>query len=100
METILQPNLKSIVDFVRLNTAQQVTVLLQEAILLDIDTEKVLTTRLYLYKGFFVEETFNRVSNEIVDIIPFKQGYRIKDYIKNASSSLAERPYYFQYCIN
>ena len=101
METLqLQPKLNSIIEFVKLNKMQKITRLTQEAVLLDLDTEKETITRLYFYKGFFVEEVFCRNLNEIVDIIPYKQGFRIKDYLKSESCALTDRPFYFQYCIN
>jgi vesicle coat complex subunit len=101
METLQsQLNLKSMVDFVRLNKVQQITLLTEEAILLDLDTEKSTITRLYFYKGFFIEEVFSRDLNEIVDIIPYKQGFRIKNYLKEQTCRLSDRPFYFQYCIN
>lgn len=95
-----QPKLKSIIEFVKLNTIQKVELLTQEAVLLDLDTEKNTITRLYFYRGFFVEEVFCRNLNEITDIIPYKQGFRIKSYLKSESSALSDRPFYFQYCIN
>lgn len=98
----LKPNLNlhSIVDFARLSKTQQITMLAQEAVLLDLDSEKAIITRLYFIDGFFVEEVFNRDLNEIVDIIPYRKGFRIKSFLKSESCLVTERPYYFQFCIN
>ena len=96
----IELNLQSFYSFAKLTKTEQETLLVEEGVFLDLDCEKETTTRLYFLQGFFVEEIFNRNLNEIVDVIPYKQGYKIESFIKSASCSLNERPLYFQYCIN
>jgi len=93
-------NLQSFYDFVKLSKTQKEELLITEGVFLDLDNEKDLVTRLFFLKGFFVEEIFCRSLNEVMDIIPYKQGYRIESYLKTETCSLSDRPYYFQYCTN
>jgi hypothetical protein len=99
---ILQPNLnlQSIVDFVRLNKTQQITMLAEEAVLLDLDTEKKTITRLYFIDGFFVEEIFSRALNKVIDIIPYRKGFRIKNFIKPENFAPNVRLVHRPFCIN
>lgn len=92
-------NLKSFHDFNKLSITEKKELLSAEGIFLDLESEDDLVTRLYFLNGFFVEEVFSRSKNEIVELIPYKKGFKIESYLKN-DSSLNERPYYFQYCIN
>lgn len=75
-------NLQSFYDFAKLNKEQQVTLLTKEGTLLDLDKGANCTTRLYLLKGFFVEETTCSQHNVITDIVPFKSGYRVITYLE------------------
>jgi len=100
-ETLQTPlDIQSFYNFAKLTKKQQGILLNDEGIFLDLDCEKETTIRLYFLQGFFVEEIFNRNLNEIVDVIPYKQGYKIENFLKSGSCSLNERPLYFQYCIN
>jgi hypothetical protein len=80
----IQPalNLKSFYDFVRLNQSQQINLLKEKGLFLDLDSEKTTLTKLYFINGFFVEEVINRKKNSVIDIIPYKQGYRIENYLE------------------
>jgi hypothetical protein len=80
----IQPvlNLQSFYDFVKLSKADQQSVLLQEGVFLDLDSEKDVLTRLYFLKGFFVELIFNKKLNTVVEMIPYKQGYKIERFIE------------------
>ena len=93
-------NLKYFYEFIKMNRNEQGLLLKEQGVLLDFDSEKEITTRLYFLQGFFVEEIFCREQNEIIDVIPYKQGYRIERFLKAQYCSLNERPMYFQYCIN
>jgi hypothetical protein len=50
--------------------------------LLDSDCNKRQKTNLYFLNGFFVEETIAEPTQKIIDIIPFRQGYRIESCLK------------------
>ena len=73
-------NLQSFYDFAKLNKEQQIILLTKEGTLLDLDKEANSSIRLYLLKGFFVEET--TCSNVITDIVPFKSGYRVITFLE------------------
>ncbi len=74
-------NLQSFYDFVRLNMHQQSRLLLAEGIILDQDNDYDTLTRLYFLDGFFVEEIVCKSTNELTDIIPYKQGYKLKSFM-------------------
>jgi hypothetical protein len=80
----IQPllNLQSFYDFAKLNKTDQSLVLTEQGIFLDIDSESTTFTRLYFLKGFFVEEIVSRNQNRVIDIIPYKQGYKIERYLE------------------
>lgn len=74
-------NLKSFYDFARLNKSQQTVILNQHGLFLDADLENDTLTRLYFLKGFFVEVIFSKKLNTVVDMIPYKQGYKLERFI-------------------
>lgn len=80
----IQPllNLQSFYDFAKLNMTTQSSVLTEQGVFLDIDSESTTFTRLYFLKGFFVEEVVCRSENRVIDIIPYKQGYKIERYLE------------------
>jgi hypothetical protein len=77
-----QVNLKSFFDFAKLDLAKKTELLTTKGTFLDLDSEKNTLTKLYFLNGFFVEEVICRKLNKTVDVIPFKQGYRIENYIQ------------------
>ena len=77
-----QINLQSFYDFAKLNKSQQCEVLDNEAVFLDLDSDKATFTKLYFLNVFFIEEIVCRKNNSIIDIIPFKQGYKIESYLE------------------
>lgn len=80
----IQPilNTESFYNFVKLDQIQKLRLLKEQGIFLDSDNEKDTITKLYFLNGFFVEEILSRKDQEIVDIIPYKQGYKIENYLK------------------
>lgn len=80
----IQPllNLQSFYDFVKLSTSQQSALLKEKGLFLDLDSEKSTLTKLYFMNGFFVEEITHRRLNSVVEIIPYRQGYRIENYLE------------------
>lgn len=77
-----QINLQSFYDFAKLDKSQQCELLDSEAVFLDLDSDKSTFTKLYFLNGFFIEEIVCRKNNAIIDIIPFKQGYKIESYLE------------------
>jgi hypothetical protein len=79
----IQPilNLQSFYDFVKLTKNMQSEVLHEYGTILDLDSEKTTYTKLYFLHGFFVEEIIDRKDNSLIEIIPYKQGYRIENYV-------------------
>lgn len=63
-----------------MNTNEKVAELMNNGVLIDNDNEKDEAINLYYINGFFVEETISKRHGMVTDIIPFKQGYRLKDY--------------------
>ncbi len=77
-----QLDLQSFYEFVKLDRSQQCEILGKKATFLDLDSDKLTFTKLYFLNGFFVEEVVCRKNNTVVDVIPFKQGYKIESYIE------------------
>jgi hypothetical protein len=80
----IQPtlNIESFNFFVKLSKSEQTVMLKEKGIFLDLDSEKNTLTKLYFLNGFFVEEVISRKQNIVIDIIPYKQGYRIENYLE------------------
>lgn len=75
-----QPNLKLFYEFAKLNNADKARMLAKNGVLLDKDSATEESTNLYYLNGFFVEETISVKSNRVVDIIPYKHGYKLETY--------------------
>jgi hypothetical protein len=88
----------SIRTFIKLPLQIQVQLLKSSAILLDTDFDNTVKTNLYFYDGFFAEETVSLSSDQVIDVLPFNQGYRLEScvnvrrhFLKNGSlTSIAE----------
>lgn len=93
-------NLQSFYDFAKLNREQKEMLLKEEGILLDLESDTKTFTRLYYLDSFFVEEVVNRNSNEIIDIIPYKQGYKLSSFIGSTSLKLKKKSINFNPCLN
>jgi hypothetical protein len=79
-QTELNP--KGLYNFLRTSTTGQTEILRNQGILLDTDIEKDLLINLYFIDGFFVEETFSLSERRVIENIPFKQGYRMQNYLE------------------
>ena len=71
----------SILEFIKLSVEEQVCSLRKAACLLDTDKSLPLEFNLYYLNGYFVEELIDRSKEQIIEIIPFKQGYRLHSYM-------------------
>lgn len=77
----LQPtNLQSFFSFARMNNTEKKSMLNSSGLLLDVDLEKEQSVKLYFLDGFFVEETISHPENKVLDIIPYKHGYRLQTF--------------------
>jgi hypothetical protein len=85
----VQPNLKCFYAFAKMNNHEKTTLLNHSGILLDKDLEKENSVNLYYLNGFFVEEI--RTKNKVVDIIPYKQGYRLESYAEIRQAIVPKR---------
>src|SRR4051812_48337619 len=70
-------NIKSFYDFVKSNINEQVKLLKKEGVFLDHDSEQETITCLYFLQGFFAEVIFSKTTKDLIEIVPFKQGYKI-----------------------
>jgi hypothetical protein len=77
-----------------MNNSQKASVLKNSGVLLDKDLAKESSVNLYYLNGFFVEETITRKhnTNTIVDIIPYKHGYRLETYAEIKPTVVPKRP--------
>jgi hypothetical protein len=79
-----QPELnpKGLYNFLKTSISGQTEILRNHGILLDTDIEKDILINLYFIDGFFVEETFSISEKRVIENIPFKQGYRMQNYVE------------------
>lgn len=79
-----QPNLnqQAFNTFVKSCETSQHQVLLDKGILLDIDKEGTLQVNLYFLDGFFVEEIICNFDNTIIEIVPYKTGYKLESFLE------------------
>lgn len=95
--------MKSFFDFIKLNKTEQGKLLIERGIFLDMDNEKDTITRLYFLDGFFVEEIICKNNSEVVELIPFKQGYKIESFLggrKDLGGKALGTQMKFQWCVN
>ena len=93
-------NIQSFCDFVKLNTLDQVKLIKKEGVFLDQDSDKNEITCLYFVQGFFVEVVFGKNEEDLRDIIPFKQGYKISMLLNANRSQSAKHKTAFECCAN
>jgi len=93
-------SLQSFYDFVKLNIHEQSELLLEEGVILDLDSDYDTLTRLYFLDGFFVEEIICKRTNEVLEVIPYKQGYKLKSFMGIRKGSQTPKTIRFQWCMN
>jgi hypothetical protein len=69
-------------SFIKQDVNSQLRTLKEKAIMLDQDSENGQSTILYFLKGFYVEETFSILDNKVIDIVPFKRGFKVERFLK------------------
>lgn len=74
-------NLQAFYDFVKLSKPRKMEVLRSYGTFLDQDCEEDTVTSLYFVHGFFVEEVSSKKNNEVLELIPYKQGYKLDNYL-------------------
>lgn len=84
-------NSKTLTDFIKKDFTSQSLILKENALMLDQYTEKDKTVNLYFLEGFFVEETVSGKENKVIDILPFKQGYKIEKLLEKKGIALGLR---------
>jgi hypothetical protein len=65
-------------QFLKMGTSERSSILQERGILLDRDVEKGNPINLYLLDDFFAEEVLSAVTREALEVIPFRQGYRVE----------------------
>jgi hypothetical protein len=70
----------SIYDFAKLDLSSQCKTIKQMGIFLESYTETERLVKLYYVCGFFVEVLVSQPQLQNVEIIPFKNGYKIEHY--------------------
>jgi hypothetical protein len=93
-------NIKSFYDFVKLDTNEQIKLLKKEGVFIDQDLEKETITCLYFLQGFFVEVTFGKDTKDLIDIIPYKQGYKISMLMNASKQHAVTHKTAFEICAN
>ncbi len=77
-----EKNSAFLIKFIGLDITRQTKLLRKDGILADRDSEKGICVSLYYLHGFFVEETVSVKENKVIEIIPFKQGYKVEKYFE------------------
>jgi hypothetical protein len=97
------------IEFARLDACSQRELLKDYGILLDIDFHKDVFIHLYFLNGFFIEMSISPENEEEVQIVPFRQGYRLQSYFKQLTVLVPKRqmsreicnlPAYLGNCLN
>lgn len=83
--TKLHFNSESFNSFVKYAPKTQSDILKKTGLLLDTDFEKDTIVNLYFLSGFFVEEIIDKNTRELQFVLPFKQGFKIRNYVKYRS---------------
>lgn len=86
-----QLNLQSFYDFAKMSKEDQCSLILKNGMFLDADIEKDSLVKLYFLNGFFVEEVVSLHEDKVIDIIPYKQGYRLESYLEVKSILVPRR---------
>jgi hypothetical protein len=71
----------SIYEFARLTLVEKADLITNQGVFLENLGDSGNEINLYYFNGFFVEVEVNKLQNMIVEIIPFKQGYKVKKYL-------------------
>lgn len=61
---------------------EQGSLIQRKGMFLDADIEKDCLVKLYFLSGFFVEEIVSLHEDKVIDVIPYKQGYRLESYLE------------------
>jgi hypothetical protein len=77
----------NIYEFARLSLNQKADLVRKKGVFLENLGDGGNEINLYYLLGFFVEVEVNKLQNLIVDITPFKQGYKINRYQDKISLS-------------
>ena len=72
-----QPTLK---EFMKLNSVDRSKLLHGSGLLLDSDVYKGERINLFYFGGYFVEEILNYLTWELIEVIPYKTGYRLETF--------------------
>lgn len=67
-------------QFIKLTPGSQENVLKSKGMVLDSDVEKEKRTILFYLQGFFVEEIRSVFDNSLIEIIPYKHGFKLQNY--------------------
>ena len=74
---------ESFFRFNRLSQTEKVELLKKTGILMDTDEDGDNTVKLYFLYGFFVEMILCRHSKALIELIPYKNGYRVYNFLLN-----------------
>ena len=93
-------NLQSFYSFVKLDKTEQVRLLKETGILLDFYNEKNTLTKVYYLQGFFVEVIISCNLDIAVELIPYKQGYKLASFTGSKGPAARKDPANFHLCMN
>ena len=71
----------SIYEFIQLDINSKADILWSKGVFLESHFIKEISAKLYYLNDFFVEVVISNEECEIIEIIPFKQGYRLEKYL-------------------
>jgi hypothetical protein len=86
-------NLTTFYSFMKLDIGEQKKMIKKEGIFLDRDIEDEKAINLYFLRGFFVEETVLTREQRVLEIIAFKQGYKIERFLEVKEVLAAKNSY-------
>ncbi len=75
------PVTKAFHEFNQLSVKEKLRLIREKAVLLDVDTEKTKVTELYYLRGFFIEKVLDRKTGAFIELLPFKNGYRLYNFL-------------------
>jgi hypothetical protein len=86
-----------LLDYLRLDTEEKKRILWKEGTIIDVYCDNGRAVTLYYVYNFFVEITASAADWEIVDLIPYKSGFRVpQSEKKKKEEKMAQRiNYYF-----
>jgi len=77
----MKTELFTIYDFARLSQAEKEEMLQNKAILIENYKDGVRIVTVYYIPGFFVEVTTCSLQQKLIDIVPYKRGYKLEKNI-------------------